>query len=51
MSGFAKQAMQWCVAEGIITGKNNGTQLDPQEKKMPKSRGATIIRRFVEKYE
>lgn len=50
VSGFAKQAMQWCVAEGIITGKNNGTQLDPQGN-ATRAECATIIRRFVEKYE
>ena len=50
VSGFAKQAMQWCVAEGIITGKYNGTQLDPQGNAL-RAECATIIRRFVEKYE
>ena len=50
VSGFAKQAMQWCVAEGIITGKYNGTQLDPQGNAI-RAECATIIRRFVEKYE
>ena len=50
VSGFAKQEMQWCVAEGIITGKYNGTQLDPQGNAI-RAECATIIRRFVEKYE
>ena len=50
VSGFAKQAMQWCIAEGIITGKYNGTQLDPQGNAL-RAECATIIRRFVEKYE
>lgn len=27
---FATEAMQWAVASGIVSGKDNGTKLDPQ---------------------
>lgn len=50
VSSFAKQAMQWCVAEGLITGKYNGTIIDPQGN-ATRAECATIMNRFIEKYE
>ncbi len=50
VSGFAREAMQWAVGTGIITGKNNGTRLDPQGN-ASRAECATIIMRFVEKYQ
>ena len=49
VSDYSKQAVQWCVAEGIITGKNQGTILDPQGN-ATRAECAAIIKRFVEKY-
>ncbi|MCI7180519.1 MAG: S-layer homology domain-containing protein [Schaedlerella sp.] len=49
VSGFAEEAMQWAVGTGIITGKDNGTRLDPQGN-ASRAECATIIMRFVEKY-
>ena len=46
---FAKEAMSWAVGEGIITGKYNETQLDPQGN-ASRAECATIIMRFVENY-
>ena len=46
---FAKEAMFWAVGEGIITGKYNETQLDPQGN-ASRAECATIIMRFVENY-
>lgn len=45
---FAKEAMQWAVATGIISGKNN-TTLDPQGN-ANRAECATIITRFVNAY-
>lgn len=50
VSAYAKEAMQWAVGSGIISGKNNGTQLDPQGN-ATRAECATIIQRFLEKYE
>ena len=50
VNDFAKEAMQWAVGNGIITGKNNGTALDPQGN-ASRAECATIIMRFMEKYE
>ncbi len=50
VSGFAKEAVEWAVAEGIITGKDNGTKLDPQGE-TARAQCAAIIQRFVENYE
>lgn len=47
---FAKEAMSWAVGNGIITGKNQGTLLDPQGN-ASRAECATIIMRFMEKYE
>ena len=30
MTGYARPAMNWAVAKGVITGKYNGTKVDPQ---------------------
>ena len=49
VNDFAKEAMQWAVGNGIITGKNNGTALDPQGN-ASRAECATIIMRFMEKY-
>ena len=46
---FAKEAMSWAVGEGIITGKYNETQLDPQGN-ASRAECATIIMRFMEYY-
>lgn len=46
---FAKEAMSWAVGTGIITGKYNETQLDPQGN-ASRAECATIIMRFVENY-
>lgn len=49
VSAYAKTAMEWAVANGIISGKDNGTRLDPQGSA---NRGecAAILMRFLEKY-
>ena len=44
---FAKEAVSWAVGEGIITGKYNETQLDPQGN-ASRAECATIIMRFME---
>lgn len=49
VSGFAKEAMQWCVAEEIITGKDNETRLAPMEH-AARAECAAIISRFLDKY-
>ena len=46
---FAKDAVKWAVANGIITGKNNGTVLDPQGN-ATRAECAAIIQRFLDKY-
>ena len=50
VSGFAKQAMKWAVGNEIITGKDNGTRLDPQGY-TSRAECAIIIQRFMERYE
>lgn len=49
VSAYARTAMEWAVANGIISGKDNGTRLDPQGSA---NRGecAAILMRFLEKY-
>lgn len=49
VSDFAKEGMQWAVGTGIITGKDNGTRLDPQAN-ANRAESATIINRFLNKY-
>nr|WP_288665080.1 S-layer homology domain-containing protein [uncultured Dorea sp.] len=41
--------MEWAVASKIITGKDNGTKLDPQGN-ASRAECAIIIQRFMEKY-
>ena len=50
VSAFAKEAMEWAYGNGIITGKYNGTVIDPQGN-ATRAECATIIMRFMEKYE
>lgn len=50
VSAYADEAMQWAVGNEIITGKNNGTLIDPQGD-ATRAECATIIMRFMEKYE
>ena len=49
VSNFAKEAMEWAVGTGIISGKNEGTVLDPQGN-ATRAECATIIMRFMETY-
>lgn len=49
VNSFSKDAMQWCVSQGIISGKDNGTRLDPQGN-ASRAECATIMKRFIEKY-
>lgn len=46
---FAREAMQWAVGTGIISGKDNGTRLDPQGN-ANRAECATIITRFATTY-
>lgn len=46
---FAKEAMQWAVGSGIITGAEGGIKLNPQGN-ANRAECATIIMRFSEKY-
>lgn len=50
ISSFAQAAMEWAVGNEIITGKDNMTRLDPVGK-ATRAEAATILVRFVEKYE
>ena len=50
VNAFAKEAMAWAVGNGIITGKDSGTVLDPQGN-ATRAECATIIMRFIEKFE
>ena len=50
VSDFATEAMQWCVAEGIITGKDGGTRLAPKDG-ASRAECASIMKRFIEKYQ
>ena len=46
VSEFALDALKWSIHSGIITGKNNGTILDPQGN-TARSEAAVIIERFM----
>ena len=46
---FAKEAMEWAVGSGIITGTEGGTKINPQGN-ANRAECATIIMRFCEKY-
>ena len=48
VSPFAADAMKWAVGNGIITGKDGGTVLDPQGN-TARSEAAIIIQRFMQK--
>ena len=50
VSAFAEEAMEWAVGNGIISGKDEGTVLDPQGN-ATRAECATIIMRFIEKFE
>ena len=47
---IAQKAMEWAVGNGIISGKDGGTVLDPQGN-ATRAECATIIMRFLEKFE
>ncbi len=49
VSGYAKQALSWCVAEGIITGSADGGHiyLDPQGN-ATRAQVATIFMRYIQ---
>lgn len=49
VSDFAKEAMQWAVGTGMITGTAGGTRLNPQGY-ANRAECATIIMRFHQKY-
>lgn len=49
VSSYAKEAMQWAYANGIITGKYNETYLEPQGN-ASRAECATIISRFIVDY-
>lgn len=49
VNDFAWEAVNWCVSEGIIRGKDNGTRLDPQGYAL-RAECAAIMQRFLEKY-
>lgn len=48
VSGFATEAMKWAVGSQIITGKDEGTKLDPQGN-TARAEAALIIQRFMGK--
>ena len=48
VSLFAVDALKWATDKGIITGKENGTKLDPQGN-TARAETAVIIQRFLEK--
>ena len=50
VNAFAREAMQWAVGAGIISGKDNETKLDPQGN-ATRAECATIIMRFMEQFE
>ncbi len=47
---FAKDSMSWAVGNGIVTGKENPTRLDPLGN-TARAECATIIMRFMETFE
>lgn len=49
VSSFAQAGMKWAVGNGIITGKDNGTRLDPQANAV-RAECSAIIQRFMEKF-
>lgn len=49
VNSFATEAMQWAVASGIISGKDNGTKLDPQGN-ASRAECAKIITNFIHNF-
>lgn len=49
VSDFASDALQWVVGNGIVTGKDNQTKLDPKGN-AARSECAAILMRFMKKY-
>lgn len=49
VSEFATEAMKWAVTKQIITGKENGTMIDPQGN-TARAEAAAIIQRFMMAY-
>lgn len=49
VNSFAKDALEWAVYEGIITGKDNKTRIAPQEYAI-RAECAAIIERFLFTY-
>ena len=49
VQAYAVEALEWCVAKEIITGKGEEKALEPQGSTY-RAECATIIMRFVEKY-
>ena len=49
VSDFAQEAMSWAVGNGIITGKYDETQLDPQGE-ASRAECAIIMMRFIETF-
>ena len=50
VSGFAKDAMEWALAVGIIKGENNQGTINPQGE-VSRVVGATVFMRFMERYQ
>ena len=50
VSDFAKDAMEWALAAGIIKGENNEGVINPQGS-ADRAGGATIMMRFMEWYQ
>ena len=48
VNAFAEEAMAWAVGNGIITGKYNGTVIDPQGN-ATRAECAIILTRFLDK--
>ena len=49
VNDFAVEAMKWAVGTGIITGKDNGTRLDPQGN-TSRAEASIILTRFADMY-
>ena len=44
VSSWAKEALTWANGAGIITGKDNGTRIDPQGNAARAEIGAMVLR-------
>lgn len=49
VSSWSKEAMEWAVAAGIISGKDNGTRIDPQGRTY-RCECAAIVTRFLQRF-